>query len=188
MRARDIAAAGPMPSQLPVEAQAADGFPIDLVQQKRTRRAAIGYVALGVYHLAVMLFLLRDMRLDSLEHLGRGLLEQGTALATLSACIGLNLALAVCAWRVISMRIWTSWTVLGLAAVWTLWMGGTLGWGWWRIATASSAQVAPLDIVLDLLLLLGHLYSFQLLATGTSRFNHRRAAVKARLEGRVKAP
>jgi len=186
MRARDTIAAGPLPSQLPAEAQAADGFPIDRVQQKRTRRAAIGYVTLGLYHLAVMPLLLRGMRLDSLEHLGQGLHDQGATLAKLLAYAVVNISLAACAWQVISMRIWTSWTVVGLAGTWTVWMAGILGWRWWRIATAPSGQMEALDIVVDLVLLLGHLCSFHVLANATSRFNHRRAEVKARLEGRVR--
>jgi len=186
VRVRDIVVAGPLPSQLPVEAQAADGFPIDVLQQKRARRAAIGYVILGLYHLAVMPLLLRGMRLDSLEHLGQGLLEQGAALAKLLAYGVVNISLAACAWRVISMRIGTSWTVVGLAAGWTIWITGTLGWRWWRIATAPFGQMEALDIVVDLVLLLGHLSSFYVLANATSRFNHRRAEVKARLEGRLR--
>lgn len=186
MRARDVIAAGPLPSQLPLEAQAADGFPIDPRQQKRARRAAIGYATLGLYHLAGMPFLLRGMRLGSLEHLGQDLVVQGAVLAKLLAYVVLNLALAACAWRVISMRIWTSWTVVGLAAVWTLWMGGALGWGWWRIASASSGPVEGLGIALEVGLLLGHLYSFRVLAQATNQFNQRRAEVKARLGGRLR--
>jgi hypothetical protein len=183
---QDELIAAKLDSQLPAESVAADGFPIDFALQKRARRAAIGYGLLALYYVSVVPFVLRFVRWGSLEQWAEDVFARGEVVAKLLAYLVLNLILAACAWRVISMRIATSWTVVGLAAAWTFWACGSLGLGVWRIATAAPQELDALAIVVSISLLLGYVVSFGVLASATIQFNSRRAEVLARHEGRVR--
>lgn len=171
-------------SQLPSEAVAADGFPIDPVLQKRARRAAIGYGLLALYYVAVLPFLLRYVRWGSLATILEDLFARMDLIVSLLSYVAANVVLAVCAWRVVALSRWASWVVIGLATVFTGWAGANLGLALWRsLATASSTGFV--HIGLNVALLGAYVVCLVMLVRAVSAFNSQRAAALAQFEGRM---
>ncbi len=179
--------AAKLDSQLPTEHVAADGFPIDSVLQKRARRAAIGYGLLALYYVAVMPFVLRFMRWGSLGAIAEDVFARFEVLAMLLGYFAGNVFLAACAWHVIAMRRWASWTVAGVSLAFTLWACGNIGSGLVRIAIAPDVSFASLRTAVSLGLVVGYTSCCAVLWRAVIAFNAARAKRLAEIEGRVGA-
>lgn len=177
--------ASPLESQLPAMYVAADGFPIDPMLQKQARLAALGYGGLALYYIAVMPFVLKFVRWGSLQQAAEDLLARAGILAPALAYIAANVILAVCAWRVISMSRGTSRAVVGMSLGFTLWTCGTLTLSLGRTFAESPSRVELLHVFLSIGLLVGYLACAASLFLAVRRFNARRDAALAQLEGRI---
>lgn len=174
-------------SQVPAEAVAADGFPMDLALQKRARRAAVGYGLLALYYVAVTPVVLRFVRWGSLHTVTEDLFARAEVLASLLAYIAGNAMLGVAAWFVISMGRCTSWGVLGASSAFTLWAVGSLTVGLVRLAIAPGAQFGSLSTGVSLLLMAGYVACFVTLWRAVAGFNAARALRLKEIEGRIQA-
>lgn len=98
-------------SQLPPQELAADGFPIDPALLRRTRRAATAYLGLAFYHLAILIALLVRLFWLDADSDG-GYVDPANLILTLAGFIAANIALAACAWNVLTMQRWACWFVV----------------------------------------------------------------------------
>ena len=131
---------------------AADGFPIDPALQKRSRSIAWGYVALALYFVAVVTFLLVSVLwLDRDERAVEWSQRSGAVVVALGY-VAANLCLAIAAWHVLSMYLWASRAVLAATSIWTAWVWAVFAailWYWF-----SGGRVSLFVVGSNLLLVL----------------------------------
>jgi hypothetical protein len=173
-------------SDEPVPQFAKDGFQIDPVLQRRTRRVAVGYALLAAYYLIVMPAVLRYVRWQDLQQLAQDLTARSVILLTITAYVGANLVLSVCAWHVIAMHRLTSWVVAGAAAVFTTWACGSLILSLWKTLAASKGLPDMSQSALALVLLISYSACFVQLWRSISAFNGQRTRALEAAEGRIR--
>lgn len=178
----------PLDLQVAPEAVSADGFPIDRKLQRRARRIAIAYCGLGLYYVGVMPFALRFVRWQSLSTLAADLLARADVLAVLLLHVATNAILAACAWRVIAMRRWTSWVVVGAATLATAAASAWIGRGLLLAIGGWGEQSSALGPAISVLLLLSYLACLVGLWRVVAAFDVQRARALAEFEGVVRSP
>lgn len=140
---------------LPVDAE---GFPLDLALQRKARRVAVVHGCLALYYIAVMPFVLRYMRFDSLATIGEDLLLRANHIALIVGHLGANALLAVLAWHVSRLRAWVRWCVLAVSVCFTGWVLARIAWAVWGSIVAGHLSTEYAMLAVNCALFVAYVY------------------------------